>query len=176
MSLTGLAFSHHFWNPIMGKRQRTFDQALIENPDLDPIRDEQHFLPNTALEFLLVFEPIPEYGHVRITARTRKGKLLWGFVASGEMLKRHPVEVAIYEELIQHAQTHFPRSSEQQQASSVAQALAKVASIRKALDAIEQSLTPKKVTDKTEKRASCITHDLDDALRLLNDWTSSEAE
>ena len=156
--------------------QKTFDQILATNPTVDAVEEPGMFKPHEAIDTRMVFEPMPEQGHVRITARSESYDLLWGVIASPGMLTRHPVEVAFYEHLIDQAKMHLPPQSERTGTGYVSHVLKCVADLRKCLDAIEKSLKPKKPSDKTEKRASAIVPDVNDALRLLNAWNSTDDE
>lgn len=154
--------------------QRTFDQIRVANPSIDAVESPETFAPHEAINARVVFEPMPEHGHVRVTARSESYGLLWGVTASPGMLSQHPVEVAFYDQLVQQAREHLPAQGNATGTNSIAHVLSRVAQLRKCLDAIEASLTPKKVSDKTEKRAAAIVPDVNDALRLLDAWTSKD--
>jgi hypothetical protein len=127
-----------------------------------------------VIEARIVLEPKPHQGHVRITARSADYELLWGTTASPGMLKRHPVEVAFYQRLIDQAESHIKSETPTEGTAAIERALATVQQLRSCLDTIEKSLTPKKVSDKTEKRADGVAGDLLDALRCLSKWSSTE--
>ncbi len=148
--------------------QQTFDQVLHDNPDLDPIADPAAIAPNIVISARIVFEPMPAQGNVRVTARTDDFRLLWGVTASPSMLARHPAEVAFYEALIEKTKQLLPPAVEAAQIDSITLGLQFLQQIRSRLDEIEKSLSPKKVTDKTMKRAAAFLFSLRDAVRLLN--------
>ncbi|MCA9033334.1 MAG: hypothetical protein KDA66_21125, partial [Planctomycetaceae bacterium] len=133
------------------------------------------FSPHTAINAKIVFEPMPAQGHVRISARTVDYELLWGVIGARESLERHPAEVAFYERLVRLAKEHLPKQLRPANSNSVEDALACVARLRRSLDGIESSLSPKQVTEKTEKRAEAMLPDLTDAVRILESLSSKEA-
>ena len=155
--------------------ERTFDQLRQQNPNADAVESPDIFLPHTAIAAYVVFEPMPEQGHVRITARSDEHELLWGVTASPRNLKQHPVEVAFYNRLIVQAQKHLPDEVESEGTKSISSVLQQVERLRSCLDAIETSLKPQKVSDKTEKRASEVAPKIHDALRMLVDWAKKES-
>ena len=155
---------------------RTFDQLRAENPSTDPVETPKVFEPHEAINSRIVFEPMSNQGHVRITARSENFDLLWGVIASPGTLSRHPVEVAFYDRLFEQAKHHIPSLVTLSGTDAISLAHQRVAQLRKCLDALEELLTPKKISDKTEKRASGIVPDLNDAFRLLDAWTSTEDE
>ena len=86
------------------------------------------------------------------------------------------MEVAFYDRLVQQAHGHLPTQSDPSGTESISHALQRVRQLRKCLDDIEATLTPKKVSEKTEKRAAAIVPDVNDAFRLLDAWTSKGDE
>ena len=156
--------------------QRTFDQIRVANPSIDAVDSPDTFAPCKAINARVVYEPLPEQGHVRVTARTEAYELLWGVTASPGMLSQHPVEVAFYDRLVQQARQHLPAQSDASGTESISHVLHRVSQLRKCLDDIEATLTPKKVSDKTEKRAATIVPDVNDAFRMLDAWTSKVEE
>jgi hypothetical protein len=129
--------------------QKTFDQLVLTNPEIDPVPTPDAFAPHEAINARIVFEPMPAQGHVRITARTDDYELLWGMMASPKMLARHPAEVALYDRLIEHAAAHLPEQTITDTTDAISQVLQHVRKARRALDALENSITPKKVTAET---------------------------
>ena len=156
--------------------QKTFDQIRVTTPQTDAVESKDVFAPHEAINARLTFEPMPGQGDVRITARSESYELLWGVTASPDMLTRHPVEVAFYERLIEQARKHIPALVAPSGTESISHVLQRVSKLRECLDEIEKSMTPKKVSDKTEKRASAIIPDVNDALRLLKAWAPTDDE
>lgn len=154
--------------------QKTFDQLRFADPSTDAVEDPEAYSPHQAINARIVFEPMPAQGHVRLTARSESYDLLWGVTASAKTLERHPIEVAFYDELINLARQHLPTETEVKGTESITHVLNGIAHLRKRLAAIEASVTPKKTSDKTEKRAAGLVPMINDAMRLLDAGNSGE--
>jgi hypothetical protein len=152
--------------------QKTFDQIRTENPSKEPSDSPDVFDPHKILESRIVLEPLPARGHIRVTARSPKYELLWGVVLSKEMLKTHPVEVAFYDTLIKECRRYLP--VQQDVAGEVPDVLQDIANLKLRIQTIEEKLTPKVVSQKTENTADAVSAAIKDAIKLLNNVTLSD--
>ncbi len=149
--------------------QKTFDQMFNDHPESDPITQPDLFAPHRTIAARIVFEPmpLPDQPQVRITARTENYHLLWGTVISETTKNKRHIEVAMYERLMAVANECFPQSSVTVTPNEIAEALDLIKKIKARLDQFESDLQPKKVSDKTMKRAASRLPDLRDALKLI---------
>ena len=158
--------------------QKTFDQMLNDHPESDPVSQPDLFAPHRTLAARIVFEPIPlpDQPQVRITARTENYDLLWGTVISETTRNKRHVEVAMYERLMTVANECFPQTSETVTQDQLTEALDLIKKIKARLDQFESDLQPKKVSDKTMKRAASRLPDLRDILRLVGVSTTEDEQ
>lgn len=181
-TVTFFIYSNDFLNsravPFNGNTtmtgSKTFDQLRQQNLSTDAVENPDAFFPHSAIAARVVFEPMPAQGHVRITARSESYDLLWGVTASPKNLTQHPVEVAFYDRLVDEAKKHLPEEVSSQATKSISDVLQQVQQLRSRLDAVEASLTPKNVSEKTQKRASEVAPKIHDALRLLDGWAKKD--
>jgi len=158
--------------------QKTFDQMFNDHPDSDPVSQPELFAPYRTLAARIVFEPmpLPDQPQIRITARTDDYDLLWGTVISESTKNKRHVEVALYDRLMTVANECFPQSAVTSSQDQLTEALDLVKKLKARLEQFEADLQPKKVTDKTMKRAASRLPDLRDALRLLGVSTTEDEQ
>ena len=158
--------------------QKTFDQMFNDHRDSDPVSQPELFAPCRALAARIVFEPmpLPDQPQVRITARTDDYNLLWGTVISESTKNKRHVEVALYDRLMTAANECFPQSAVTSSQEQLTEALDLIKKLKARLEQFEADLQPKKVTDKTMKRAASRLPDLRDALRLLGVSTTQDEQ
>lgn len=154
--------------------QKTFDQIFNDHPESDPVTHTDLFAPHRTLAARIVFEPMPEQLHVRITARTDDYNLLWGTVISEATKNKRHVEVALYERLMSVANECFPKSEVTASQDQLTEALELINKLKARLAQLEKRLLPKEVSNKTMKAAAEHLPDLRDALKLLGVATNKD--
>lgn len=154
--------------------QKTFDQMFNDNPESDPVLQPDVFAPHRTLAARIVFEPMPEQPHVRITARTDDYNLLWGTVISESTKNKRHVEVALYERLMAVANECLPKAEVTASQDQLTEALELISKLNARLAQLEKRLRPNEVSDKTMKAAAEHVPDLRDALKLLGVATNKD--
>ena len=151
--------------------QKTFDQLLVETgaDNLDPAQ----ISPNSVIPTNIVLEPNSHQGvsRVRVTARDKDFKLLWGVnVSEGLMPAESPTPVAFYgqlRELIRENLTDPAPRHELSKDPFVAVQFC-LLRIRDMLNKCEkETVLVKKKSDTTENRAANVADILFDALRQM---------
>lgn len=143
---------------------KTFDQQVhISGGNLDGA----DIRPNTCIPGEIVLEPLPP--GIRITARDADHRTLWGFVASKGMLEQVHCLVAVYDTL----QTRIGHELRKQGLPAPEREDA-VECAKRALDDLEEtvrqlreSITVKKVSEATLRRAEVIRGATVDARRMI---------
>ena len=149
---------------------KTFDQQVEVAGDTIADRD---ISPNRRIPGEIVFEPL--LNGVRVTARDKDHKVLWGFIGSMGMIKQIHCPVAVYEtlqallseELKKHG---LPTSEEVDPMQGAKQALS---GLRDTIDKLRDGITVKKVSKATMERAKAIGRIANDANRMICLETSS---
>lgn len=106
---------------------------------------------------------------VRVTARANDDRLLWGFVASQLALESSHVLVAVYEALRKDVVEQLPAFTDGRVGgqSNTAQCLDSIQAINAMLGKLRDRLSPKTVSDKTERRAAECLPALRDIVTML---------
>ena len=152
----------------MGKQSdlfgKTFDQQLEATGGKLSGKDIR---PNVQIRSELVLEPVSN--GIRVTARDKNHRILWGFIASQGMLAQIHSPVAIYNtlqellsaELSKHT---LPTQDDQEPISSAKIALDELA---KTIQNLRESITVKKESEATRQRAQNIKRLASDAIRSI---------
>lgn len=152
--------------------QKTFNQMLVENgaDNLDPAQ----ISPNSVIPTNIVLEPNSHQGvsRVRVTARDKNFKLLWGVnVSEGLMPSESTTPVAFYGRLRELIREHLTDPAPRHELSKdpfVAVQFC-ISRIREILNKCEkETVLVKKKTDITEKRAEDVADIMFDLLRKMN--------
>ncbi len=149
---------------------KTFDQQLEVAGDTIADRD---ISPNRRIPGEIVFEPV--LNGVRVTARDKDHRVLWGFIGSEGMLRHTHYPVGVYEtlrtllseELKKH---NLPTSEEVDPLQAAKQAMS---ALRDTIDKLRDAITVKKVSKATMERAKAIVSIANDANRMICLETSS---
>jgi hypothetical protein len=123
--------------------------------------------PNTLNQGEVVFEPV--LNGVRVTARDKDHKLLWGVIASKGMLTQIHCPVALYDTLQSSIADELRKQGlpSVEDSDPVASAKAAVDALQKTLNDLNKSVTVKKVSEATRERARVIKRIVNDANRLI---------
>jgi hypothetical protein len=144
-------------------KQRTFDDMA------DGGEVQQGSAPpgGRVIDGFIVTEPLG--GGVRVTARGHDNKLLWGFVAGQLAMDSPHVLVATYESLRTSVIIDLPSYVDKKNdgAPKTKQCLEAIESITAMLGKVRDKLSPKQITDKTEKRAGDCLPALRDIITML---------
>ncbi len=132
---------------------KTFDQQVHFTGDEIADRD---ISPNRRIPSEIVFEPV--FNGVRVTARDSQHRLLWGFIASKDMISQIHCPVAVYEtlqELIGEEldKRGLPKRKTEDPMQAAQRA---VDALQDTLNNLKASITVKKVSDATLERAEAI--------------------
>jgi len=144
-------------NDLFGK---TFDQQVIATGgDIDG----KDITPNRRIAAEIVFEPMMT--GIRVTARDREHRLLWGFVADAESVNQVHCLVAVYETLQtlvgeELRRGGFPAPALTDPVKDAQQALGE---LERTVSWLRRSLDVKKVTPPTLERARAIARIASDA-------------
>lgn len=116
---------------------------------------------------LIVTEPLGN--GIRVTARDHDERLLWGYIAGQLSLDSPHVLVATYDALRKHVIRGLPHyvDSTAVGAPATKQCLDAIGSITAMLEKVRDRLSPKNVSDKTEKRAAECLPALRDIMTLI---------
>lgn len=146
---------------LLGK---TFDQQVqLAGEKIEG----RNISPNLRIPGEVVFEPV--LNGVRVTARDERHRMLWGFIASRDMIRQIHCPVAVYErlqrllsdELRKH---NLPADSEGDAMANAEQALS---ALRETVDSLRASMTVKKVSPATLERARAIARIASDVNRQI---------
>jgi hypothetical protein len=129
--------------------------------------------PNRIIPGEIAFEPLGP--GIRVTARDASHRTLWGFVACREMLREVHCLVAVYdtfrsylaEELRKHG---LPAPQTEDVIKCAEQALN---DLEQTVDTLRKSITVKKVSEATIRRAEVIRSIVTDAVRMIELATKS---
>jgi hypothetical protein len=123
--------------------------------------------PNTLIQGEVVFEPV--LNGVRVTARDKDHKLLWGVIASKGMLTQIHCPVALYDTLQSLIAGELRKQDlpSVEDSDPVASAKAAVEVLQKTLNDLNKDITVKKVSEATLERARTIKRIVNDANRLI---------
>lgn len=147
----------------MTTKQRTFDD-LSDDGEV-----QRRAAPDRGrvIDGCIVTEPLG--GGIRVTARGHDNKLLWGFVAGQLAMDSPHVLVATYESLRTSIIVDLPSYVDKKNDGTpkTQQCLEAIESITDMLGKVRDKLSPKHVTDKTEKRAANCLPALRDMITML---------
>ena len=123
--------------------------------------------PNTLIQGEVIFEPV--LNGVRVTARDKSHKLLWGVIASKGMLTQIHCPVALYDTLQSLIASELKKQSLPylEDSDPVVSAKAAVEVLQKTLNALNDSISVKKVSEATRERARTIRRIVNDANSLI---------
>lgn len=146
----------------MAAKQRTIDDLIADNAPT------KRSIPTGArvIDGAIITEPLG--AGVRVTARDSKDRLLWGYVAGQISLDAPHVLVATYETLRQQVIGELPSYVDSHAGTpATKQCLDALAAITVMLDRVRERLSPKAISDKTEKRATECLPALRDIVTLI---------
>ena len=146
----------------MAAKQRTIDDLIADKATA--ARD----IPSGArvIDGAIVTEPLG--AGIRVTARDSRDRLLWGYVAGQISLDSPHVLVATYETLRKHVIDELPSYVDSNAGTpATTQCLDAIASISAMLEKVRDRLSPKTISDKTEKRAAECLPALRDIVTLI---------
>ena len=153
--------------------QKTFDQILSE---VGPNGlSEQDIAPNRVIPCNMVLEPNSYQGisRVRVTARDKDFKLLWGAnISEGLMPSEHPTPVAIYGALRAAVREKLPGAAPKYEFTEDPYLAIEfcLKRIRETLSRCENvTVKVKNKSDTTTERANRVAEILSDTLRKLSD-------
>ena len=143
---------------------KTFDQQLdIAGEDALG----QDISPNRRVAGEIVFEPV--MNGIRVTARDKKHRMLWGFIGSKGMISQIHCPVAVYDTLqnllSEELEKHGLPTPEKGDAVEAAQKA--IADLEKTLKNLKSSIEVKKVSGATNERARAIARIARDADRMI---------
>ena len=147
----------------MASKQRTFEDHPDSGHHASPVAPPGIYV----LEGRIVIEPMGN--GVRVTARAKDDRLLWGFVASQLAFDSPHALVAIYEALRKDVVEQLPTFTDGRDhgQSNTTQCLELIQAINAMLGKIRDRLSPKTVSDKTERRAAECLPALRDIVSML---------
>lgn len=146
----------------MAAKQRTIDDLIADKAST---AKEMPFGAR-VIDGAIVTEPLG--AGIRVTARDSRDRLLWGYVAGQISLDSPHVLVATYETLRQHVIVELPSYVDGNVGSpATTQCLDAIASISAMLEKVRERLSPKTISDKTEKRAAECLPALRDIVTLI---------
>lgn len=146
----------------MAAKQRTIDDLIADK--IPAAKD----IPSGArvIDGVIVTEPLG--AGIRVTARDSRDRLLWGYVAGQISLDSPHVLVATYETLRQHVIGELPSYVDSNASTpATTQCLDAITSINGMLEKVRERLSPKTISDKTEKRAAECLPALRDIVTLI---------
>lgn len=151
---------------------KTFDQQLLATGGRIQGKD---LTPNKIVPGSVVLEPLPT--GIRVTARDDAHHVLWGFVASRDMLKETHCPVAVYERLREILNEQFEVLGQPtlDQPDPVKAAEERLDLIGKQCESLRSLLKVKKASEATRNRAVTIASASMDALRILDSAVSTKA-
>ncbi len=145
---------------------RTFEQQLDLLGESILTND---ISPNKRIPGEIIFEPLG--AGVRVTARDNKHRLLWGYVASAQMLDQIHCLVAVYDtlqELVRNEIVETSPLASDNKEDPIVVANATLSRIEDTIAKLRESLRVKKVSDATRQRARVIARVLSDADRSIS--------
>lgn len=143
---------------------KTFDQQVKATGGKVQGKDIR---PNLLIQSELVFEPVSN--GIRVTARDRSHRMLWGFIASQGILSQIHCPVAVYDTLQEMVAAELKKHGlpAQDEQDPVSSAKAALNDLEKTVLELRESITVKKESEATRERAKSIRRLATDANRTI---------
>lgn len=147
---------------LLGK---TFDQQVAAMRGKLADKDIR---PNRMILGEVILEPVSK--GIRVTARNDSHRLLWGFIASKDMLQQMHCPVAVYDTLRTVVADELKKHSlsSLDDVDPLESAKRAMTQLQQKIQELSKSLEVKKVSDATRERARTIGSVVNDACRLID--------